>query len=201
MTVDITLVVVAAIGAVGTLSSPILGQWIAARAKQQEFDLQRRRLHEERDEARQQTTLEERRSTYVQLNTTARRYQQALDAYLRMITSDVITDEGRGELTEARKSYRDIYSAAQMILPDNVLDEASAVSAALAKAYGIVMRLEVGNPEARSPGAPEETTEEAADYIRIDLYNEILELRYHMRVDLGVSDPDGPTRSGRLASR
>jgi len=103
MSADITTVLVAVIGVAGTLTSPLLGQRIAARVKQQEFELQRQQRHEESEEARRRTAFEERRSCCAGLNTAARQYQQQLEAYLRMITADALSDEGRAELAEARK--------------------------------------------------------------------------------------------------
>ena len=57
MSADLTTLAVAIIGVADTLSPPLLGQRIAARAKQQEFDLQSQR-QEEREEAQQQSALE-----------------------------------------------------------------------------------------------------------------------------------------------
>lgn len=116
MSADLTTLAVAIIGVADTLSPPLLGQRIAARAKQQEFDLQSQR-QEEREEAQQQSALELHRSTYAELNTAARQYQQELEAYLRMIADGDLTDEARSELGNARRKFRDLYFEAQMILP------------------------------------------------------------------------------------
>src|SRR5215472_5586990 len=95
--------VVAVLGVAGTLSSPLLSQRIAARAKEQEFDLQRRQRQEEREAGRQQAEFEERRSMYARLNTAARRYQQALRAYVRAMADGAVTDKARAELADARE--------------------------------------------------------------------------------------------------
>ncbi len=99
-----------------------------------------------RDEVQQRTAFEERRSSYAGLNTAARRYHQQLEAYLRMMTADAITDEERAELAGAREKFRQLYSDAQMILPDNMLDRAASVTASFGEAYGRVKRLEIGKP-------------------------------------------------------
>jgi len=59
MNADLTTVLVAILGVIGTLSSPLLGQRIAARAKQQEFDLQRQDRLETRDAAHQREAFKE----------------------------------------------------------------------------------------------------------------------------------------------
>lgn len=190
MNADLTTLLVAILGVAGTLTSPLLGQRIAARAKQQEFELQRQQRLEERAEVQQRRAFEERRSMYAGLNTAARQYTQELRAYLRMIAAHAITDEGRTDLSKARQTFRDLYSDAQMILPDKVLDAAASVSEGLGQAYGMVKRLEIGKPSTNPEEVPAETIDIAQEYCRVTLYNLIIELRQLMREDLGVSDPD-----------
>ena len=190
MNADLTTVLVAVLGVAGTLSSPLLGQRIAARAKQQEFNLQRQVRLEEREDTQRRRAFEERRSMYAGLNTAARQYTQELRAYLRMITAHAVTDDGRADLAKARQRYRDLYSDAQMILPDKVLATAALVSEGLGEAYGMVKRLEIGEPRARSAEGPGETIEIAHEYCRVTLYDLIIQLRQLMREDLGVSDPN-----------
>src|SRR5580658_5124600 len=177
MNADLTTVLVAILGVAGTLTSPLLVQWIAARAKRQEFELQHQERFEERAEAQRRRVFEERRSMYAGLNTAARQYTQELRAYLRMIAANAINDEGRGDLSKARQTYRDLYSDAQMILPDDVLDAAASVSEGLGQAYGMVKRLETGEPSAN----PAETIDLAQEYCRVTLYDLIIEVRQLMR--------------------
>lgn len=190
MNANLTTVLVAILGVAGTLTSPLLGQRIAARAKQQEFELQRQQRLEERAEAQQRRAFEERRSMYAGLNTAARQYTQELRAYLRMIAAHAITDEGRTDLSKARQTFRDLYSDAQMILPDKVLDAAASVSEGLGRAYGMVKRLEIGKPSTNPAEGPAETIDIAHEYCRVTLYDLIIEVRQLMREDLGVSGPD-----------
>jgi hypothetical protein len=190
MNANLTTVLVAILGVAGTLTSPLLGQRIAARAKQQEFELQRQQRLEERAEAQRRRAFEERRSMYAGLNTAARQYTQELRAYLRMIAANAITDEGRTDLSKARQTFRDLYSDAQMILPDKVLDAAASVSEGLGQAYGMVKRLEIGKPSTNPVEGPAETIDIAQEYCRVTLYDLIIELRQLMREDLGVSGPD-----------
>jgi type II secretory pathway pseudopilin PulG len=179
---------VAVLGVAGTLSSPLLSQRIAAQVKEQEFDLQKRQRQEERDVSQRQKEFEERRSIYARLNTAARRYQQALEAYARAMADDTVTEEERAELAHTRQSFRDLYSDAQMILPDKVLNSAISVSASLGGAYGMIKRLETGKPRISPERNQIESIEMAYEYSHVTVYNQILELRQLMRANLGVSD-------------
>lgn len=193
MSADVTTVVVAVLGVAGTLSSPLLTQWVGNRAKRQEFELEAQRRQEDRHEDSRRSVLQERRVIYAQLNTAARQYEQAIYAYLRVISEVVPTPEQRAELMEARESFRELYSDAQMIIPDKVLAAAMEVSAGLGEAYGKARRLEQRLSSGGAADDPEETIETARAYCRGDVYRLIINLRELMRQDLGVSGPtDGP---------
>jgi len=182
---DLTTLAVAAVGLAGTLTSPMLGQRIADRTKRQEFDFQSRQQREEREEARRRAAVELKRSTYASLNTAARRYQQALEAYLRAIQEGTPDDEDRSGLMDARAQFRDLYSEAQMILPDAVLEAAKSASAALGDAYGIAKRLEIGKLRT-VPGGGAESIAMAEHSAHVTVYNCITHMRHLMRKDLGV---------------
>lgn len=193
MSADVTTVVVAVLGAIGTLSSPLLTQWVGNRAKRQEFELEAQRRQEDRHEESRRSVLRERRAIYAQINTAARQYEQAIYEYLRVISEVAPTPEQPAELTEARESFRELYSDAQMIIPDNVLAAAMEVSAGLGEAYGKARRLEERLSGGGAVDDPEETIEAARAYCHHDVYGLIINLRRLMRQDLGVSEPtDGP---------
>ncbi len=183
---DLTTLAVAVVGLAGTLTSPVLGQRIADRTKRQEFDFQSRQQREAREEARRQATVELKRSTYAGLNQAARRYQQQLEAYLRVIEDGTPDDKARAELADARAKFRELYSEAQMILPDGVLEAAKAVSACLGDAYGIAKRLEIGKPRMVA-GKGAETIDMAQRSAHVTVYDCIIHMRRLMREDLGVS--------------
>jgi hypothetical protein len=188
MNANLTTVLVAVLGVIGTLSSPLLGQRIAARAKQQEFDLQHQERLEARADAQQRATFEERRAMYARLNTAARRYIQELRTFLRTVQDDVLTADGRGRLEEARQTYRDLYSDAQMILPDRVLKAAVLVNTGMGDAYGMIKRLEAARSQRETAADPGDTVERAHELCSVTLYDLIDNLRQLMREDLGVSD-------------
>lgn len=187
MAADYTTLTVAILGVAGTLLSPLLVQRVADRAKRQDFDLQSRRRREDREVSQRQAALLERRSIYAALNTASRRYQQAIEDYLRMLPSGAALGEARKDLLEARSSFRELYSDAQMTLPDQVLDAAIAVSAVLGEAYGMLKRLETGQTRDESVLGPPESAELIRRYCKTNVYNQILQLRQAMRTDLGVS--------------
>jgi type II secretory pathway pseudopilin PulG len=193
MSADVTTVVIAILGAVGTLSSPLLTQWVGSRAKRQDFELEAQRRQEDRHEDARRSVLQERRAIYAQLNTAARQYEQAIYEYLRVISEVVPTPEQLAELTEARESFRELYSEAQMIIPDTVLAAAADVSSGLGQAYGRARRLERRPSGGVTATDPEETIEAARAFCRGNVYRLIINLRELMRQDLGVSSPtDGP---------
>jgi predicted alpha/beta-hydrolase family hydrolase len=190
MSADVTTVVIAILGAVGTLSSPLLTQWVGNRAKRQDFELEAQRRQEDRHEDARRSVLEERRAIYAQLNTAARQYEQAIYEYLRVIAELAPAPEQLAELTKARESFRELYSDAQMIIPDTVLAAAADVSAGLGQAYGRARRLERRRPSGGGAATdPEETIEAARAFCRGDVYRLIVNLRGLMRQDLGVSSP------------
>jgi hypothetical protein len=187
MSADTTTVVVAILGVAGTLSSPLMTQWIAARTKQQEFNLQRQQRLEEREEMQRRAVLEERRSIYAALHTAARQYTQQLRAYLRMLAAGSVTADGRSELEKARQAYRDLYSEAQMILPDRVAEAAISLNEGLGRAYGVIRQLETGHDRVANVDGQARTIEEMQEYCRDTLYDLIGGLRQLMREDLGVA--------------
>jgi hypothetical protein len=192
MDVDVTTLAVAAIGLAGTLTSPLLAQRIASLNKRQEFEFQDRQQREARETTRQQAALELNRSIYANLNTAARQYQQELDEYIRLLNENSTNADTQAGLAEARRKFRDLYSDAQMIVPDPVLEAAVEVSAALGEAYGMARRLELGKPRT-SKESGTETLELAREQAHVTVYNRIVSMRRLMREDLEVS---GPSASG-----
>jgi type II secretory pathway pseudopilin PulG len=184
---DLTTLAVAVVGLAGTLTSPMLGQQIADRTKRREFDFQSRQQREEREETHRQAAVELKRSTYAALNTAARQYQQQLEAYVRAVQDGAPDDAVLAELMDAREKFRELYSEAQMILPDAILEAAMAVSGALGDAYGIAKRLGIGKPRTLT-GKGEETIAMAEHSAHVTVYNCILHMRHLMRKDLGISD-------------
>jgi hypothetical protein len=202
MNADITTIIVAILGVTGTLSAPMLAQQAASRAKRSEFNMQRVIKETELRENRRLEAFKERRTAYANLNSAARQYLEELRANLRMLAAGV-TGEGRSDLAQARQRFRELYSDAQMIMPDRVLEYAIKVSQALGEAYGEVKRLDaLSTQTSLASAAPEisfdrsRVIEQTHAFCRTTVYDQIIELRNVMRHDLGVSEPtDVPFQS------
>jgi len=95
-------------------------------------------------------------------------------------------NEDRAELMDARAQFRDLYSEAQMILPDAVLEAAKSASVALGDAYGISKRPEIGKLWMVSGGGTESIAM-AEHSAHVIVNNCIIHMRHMMRKDLGVS--------------
>ncbi len=193
MSADVATVVVAILGVAGTLSSPLLAQRIADRAKRQDFEFEMQRRREDRHEDDRRAATQERRAIYAKLNTTARQYEQAIYQYLRVISNGPARPGQEAELVAARETFRELYSDAQMILPDQVLAAAMEMSYGLGQAYGKARRLERRRRSEPSGDPPAddlaESIEAARAYCHGDVYQLIIKVRGLMRQDLGVSEP------------
>jgi type II secretory pathway pseudopilin PulG len=194
MGTNITTIVIAIIGVAGTLTAPLLTQLAASRTKQSELNMQRAVKEVELEESRRDEAFKERRAVYVSLHSAARQYLGELRRDLRTLVGRDLTDVERAELAEARQHFREVYSNAQMILPDRVLDYARSASGALGEAYGKLRRLDArlapDNPDISTAPDRSEAIEEARIFCRTQVYDQIAELRDIMRFDLGVSTSD-----------
>ncbi|MFJ6759671.1 MULTISPECIES: hypothetical protein [unclassified Streptomyces] len=171
---EISAVLIAVTGVVGTLGAALLTQRGSERAKRREIELLRGQ-----EEVRESLAL--RRSCYVELNRDARQFTTALNRHLHVMRERRVEDADREALDAAKAAHRDRYSEAQMIAPDEVLARAMTVNRAINDVYGQVKRLERGAPE---PGETPETASRAKD----EIWGLISAMRTAMREDLGVSD-------------
>ena len=131
MSINVTALLVAVAGVLGTLTSPILTQRLTLRAKQQEIDALKQQRLEERAEERWRTLFKDRRECCIALNTAARGFRQALKNCLFEGY-----DEDRAELEQARRLFTSRYGEAQIILSDTIMHAAIPVYDTLAEAYG-----------------------------------------------------------------
>jgi hypothetical protein len=83
---------------IGTLSSPILVQYMNSRSKAQEYELQREQRSEERQAEMDERKHEALRVEYTNLNAKVRDLVKALSDYLHLIGSRKITPEARAPL-------------------------------------------------------------------------------------------------------
>ncbi|MER7187911.1 hypothetical protein ABT404_52095 [Streptomyces hyaluromycini] len=143
---------------------------------------QNQRADRERAEDRHDRAQEARRDLYARLNTTARAY--------RVAARDAVRAAERGEsvdpavLDTAKEAWSEQYSLAQMALPKDVHEIASALSRALGAGYSVVRQLP-------SRPAPDGSYERANDWFSRPLSDGVHLLRGTLRHDLGVEvEPD-----------
>jgi hypothetical protein len=173
---DLTTVIVAALGLVGTLTSPALTQRAALKARREEVEAQRA----ERAEARLSEEMELRRRTYVDLNARARHYRSAaLDHLSALAASRGHPDDTRLELDAARRAFAECHSQAQMIVPDGILRLATETSRKLGDAYRLLTR----DPS-------DVDLHGAKAYVEATLGEALWIFRAAMRADLGILEDE-----------
>ncbi|MEV4536223.1 hypothetical protein AB0J82_20745 [Asanoa sp. NPDC049518] len=181
MGAGLTALLVAAVGVIGTLVSPILAQRTAARTSGLAAARDREIRREEREEARRRITFEERRAEYTALNALARTCRNEINAVARHHKETMRTSEQ--DLTKARDAwlaYQDRYDTAQMVLPDDILALASGLNVLLARGYQQLRALS-------STGEPK--PESVVEYCDGTVLDHVTEMRRAMREDLGVGGP------------
>ena len=117
MTPAIAAMVTAVVGVFGTLSAPILGQFMTGR--------QNREKNLAADTRRK---FEERRAAYTAMNRASREFDTVLKDALHRIRDGAYGDEERAEVESVMRAYRDRYAEIQMIVPQRVLDASRAVN-------------------------------------------------------------------------
>ncbi|MFE4409801.1 hypothetical protein [Streptomyces sp. NPDC056821] len=177
---NITALIIAVVGIIGTLSSALLTQRSANNSKIRELERADEQRREERLYQAQSAAIEARRTCCAALNTAARLYQTELTNYLHALNAGDLAAELGERVEEARLEHRARHSEAQMILPDPVLTSAGAVNGHLGRLYGVLKRLDFGNPE---PGE----TLAVAEAMRAASWDLLAEMRAVMRRDLGVA--------------
>ena len=167
---DVTAMITAIVGVLGTLSAPLLLQRMSARQGEQQAAADERRRH-----------FEERRAAYTTMNRACREFNTMLKDALHRIRDGAYSDSDRAEVENIRRTYRDRYAEIQMIVPERVIDAVRAVNRILAEADAAAKRLDRGIPR----------DNETADLVLAalkDVEPKLTELTYIMRADLGVED-------------
>jgi hypothetical protein len=186
-----TTIIAAAIAVLGTLLSPILVQYMNARAKGQEHDLAQKQRAEERQAEAELRAYEELRTEYTNLNAQVRNFVRALSDYLHLIRAHKASEEARDLLDNARREYLQCYSDAQMRVSDSVLEAAMDANRGFSRLYGMTLRLDgftvpARSPEVLSDADTEETIDLAFRYLEQELGPFAWKLRNTMRHELGI---------------
>ena len=174
MNANVTTLLVAVLGIVGTLASPLIAQRYA-----------RQQRLEDREETRRTTSLLDRRQNYTALHTAAWDFRRGLKNCL-------FDGSDTDELEVVRQVFMTNYRNTQMISADPVLGAAVPVYDVLTDAYGRVKKLLAGfsGPAESSPAAGGERRA-IQHTLNTTVEDAIRHMRTAMRLDLGVSAEPG----------
>ncbi|MGP0031672.1 MAG: hypothetical protein ACLPVF_14340 [Acidimicrobiales bacterium] len=174
---NVTALVVAIVGVLGTLSAALLTQRSYARTKQLEVANQR----EQREDEKQQTNLRERRDAYVALNAAAREFRRAMKNEMYDYSASP------RDLESARKAFDLRNSEAQLIAHERVLVVTHSVSTKLSDAFGQLMKYQAQFAQGTHV-VDEDARRALIDELDGPVAEEIRQLRKAMRQDLGVTE-------------
>jgi hypothetical protein len=167
-------------------------QQSADKAQLESKDLDAKIRQCEREDERKVAANADKRATYVQLNAAARDYRAAGHSYL-MDRLGRIKPEGSGKVEQqsqrdldnleqierAREKYREVYSRAQMICPEDVFKLASEVNDCFGHAYRTIRDLS----ENKDCSV---TVKMLHDFYDKELNEGVKQLRCVLREDIGV---------------
>lgn len=131
---------IAVVGVVGTVSAAALTQLAALRGKRIDAEIQRLQRKDERQEAVSLATQEQKQALYAELNTAARHYRTIVRDHLADLRRDSTTPIPE-QLEPARSTYRDLFSKAQMVLPEPALAVAVVLNDCLGQGYSALRAL------------------------------------------------------------
>ncbi|MFC8042738.1 hypothetical protein [Nocardia sp. NPDC057353] len=177
MGMDLTNVAVAAITAGGTLGGAIAAQFFALRTRRLDAEFQSRLRAEERREAAGKDALDEKRSLYAELSTSAHYFRAAARRYL--------ADRAEGQADQAKldaawEEFRKSFAQAQMVLSDRALSVTSEVSRCIDAAYRAALDVE--------PGATERIAV-LETYLYLEVGSATRTLRHSLRAEVGIAPP------------
>jgi hypothetical protein len=181
LSAETSAILIAIAGVFGTLAAPIVSQRLSARAKRDEFEMQKSQRIDDRQQEQQQLDFTTKRSCYIAMIATSRRYRIELMNYLYKIKRQTVDDPARDELEGARRPYIASVAEAHLTAPLKVLSAIDPVTSGLSKGYRATKHLEDGEPE------PDGSFEEIEAFL-IQLWDKWLTMREAMRQDLGVED-------------
>ncbi|MFJ5151076.1 hypothetical protein ACIQCF_05735 [Streptomyces sp. NPDC088353] len=170
MTAEVSAMITAVVGVLGTLFAPVLSQRLSARGRAEEAEAAERRRR-----------FEERRDAYTAMNRASRQFHTLLKDALHRIRDGVYTEQDREQLEEVRRDHRDRYAEVQMVVPERILSASRAVNEVLAGVDAAAKRLD------RDLAGEGESAEQAL----IDLKEaepRLSAMRRMIREDLGVRD-------------
>ena len=139
---DITPIVIAIAGVLGTLVAPIVTQKLSMRARTEEFKMQEKQRHDDRIDAEQTRLRTEKRQCYVSILATARQYRYEIVRYFYAIRASSLDSEIRADLEKARQAYVVSFAEVQLSASPKAFDVMELINAGLSQAYRAVKALE-----------------------------------------------------------
>ncbi|MEU7141046.1 hypothetical protein ABZ942_16455 [Nocardia sp. NPDC046473] len=188
MSADLMGMGVAVVGVLGTVSAAALTQLAALRGKRLDAEIQRLQRKDERQEAVSSATQERKQALYAELNTAARHYRTIVRDHLADLQRDS-TIPIPEQLEQTRSTYRDLFSKAQMVLPESALAVAVVLNDCLGQGYSALRAL-------HGPDSPA-TVDKLFQWFDGPVSDGVWLQRRALRTDLGVV-PHDPEIERRL---
>ncbi len=182
MSPNLTTLLAAALAVFGTLTSVVLTQRYANRARAQEIEAVRNQRQEDREEERRRASLLDRRQSYTALHAAAWDFRLALKNCL-------FDEDAAEELERARQAFVTSYRNSQMIATDAVFRAMRPIYDELTNTYGRVKKLTGTASELRTPLSHAELSAVQGS-LDTEVVSVIRAMRDAMRADLGILDPD-----------
>lgn len=181
MNAAVTALIVAIVGVTGTLLAPIVSQRLSARARREEFELQRVQRQDEYKREQQEKTLSAKRACYITVISAGRRYRLELMRYLYAVNERTVGDDARERLEEARFAFNTSLAETELTAAGPVLEALDPIRKGLSESYAAIMNLEQGAQQFN--GSFEEIRA-----VLLKLWDAWPPAHAAMRDDLGVKD-------------
>jgi hypothetical protein len=180
MSSEVSAIVIAAVGVLGTLAAAIVSPLLAARARREDFNLQLQR-EEEYVHQRQETDRASKRPCYVDTMASTRHYRMDLINYLELVRRGETTSISRSDLNNSRRACLASLAEVGLVAPQRVLAAIDPINTCLSKAYRDTKLLEAGKRK------PEQSLAEVNQSLQ-DLCAQLQAMGNAMRRYLSVAD-------------
>jgi hypothetical protein len=181
MSSSVSAIIIAAVGVLGTLAAAIVSPMLTARARREDFTLQRMQREEEYAHQRRETERANKRSSYVGTMVSTRHYRLELINYLKLVRRKKVTSDVQEDLEEVRRTCLTSLVEVELVAPEPVRTTIDPVNECLGRAYSDIKNLEAGEPES------DRSFEEINQSLE-ELLNQLRHMGDTMRHDLDTED-------------
>ena len=147
MNAAVTALIVAIVGVVGTLLAPIVSQRLSARARREEFEMQRTQQQDDYRRQQQEKVLMTKRVCYITVISGARRYRLELMRYLFAVKESGVDDAARDRLEEARLAFNTSLAESELTAAGPVREALNPIRKGLSDSYKAIKDLENDIPQ------------------------------------------------------